>query len=111
MSDLLPVAHSQSGGEGGFVSPIALGESSSSTSGSSTDGSSTGGSTQSVQSILNILATLGVTASPNTAGGVSVDATNQSTGLNFSQESPNGLSLTDTTDVLNLGSGPDFVQS
>jgi Ca2+-binding RTX toxin-like protein len=60
---------------------------------------------------LDILAGLGITASRNTAGGITVDATNQSTGLNFSQQSSNGLGLTDNVDVATLGSESDFVQA
>jgi serralysin len=125
MSNVSPVAPVNPATVTPFVSPVSVDNSASSesTDGSSTDDSSTDDSStddsstddsstdDSSSSILDILAQLGVTASNNTADGVTVDASNQTTGLNFSSESTQGLSLSESLDVLNLGSAADFVQA
>lgn len=113
MSNISPVAPVNPATITPFVPPASIDNSASSGSadGGSTDGTSTSGTTGSSSNILDLLAGLGVTASENTAGGFTVDATSQSTGLNFSSESSEGLSLTELLDVLNLGSAADFVQA
>lgn len=123
MSDILPAPSSSTSS---FVSPVSLADSdnvsstdgtsgSTSTDDAGTDGStstdSTGTDDSTGSSILDLLAQLGVTASSNSAGGLTVDASDRSTGLNFSQESSDGLGLTEFSDVINLGSEDDFAQA
>jgi serralysin len=104
---LVPVAPVNPSTVSPFGLPTSLDDSDSS---GGTGGSNTGDNENFSNSLLERLAQLGIIASNNDAGGLTVDTSNQDIGVNFSSESPSQTRLTELFDELNLGDTDDFAQ-